>query len=67
MALVKIPGLDFNYADENLKMTDLGLIMFVITNQSTGQCKTMFRFASHCFALPVIWILYSPVWDVNGL
>ena len=33
------------------------LFTFFIISQSTGQCKAMFRFAAHCFALPVIWLL----------
>jgi hypothetical protein len=42
---------------EALKTSDLVLITLIITSQSTGQCKAMFRFASHCFALPVISVL----------
>jgi hypothetical protein len=51
---MKMTGFGLNDKGEELKMADFGLIMFVITSQSTGQCKAMFRFASHCFALPVI-------------
>jgi hypothetical protein len=36
MTLVKMTGFGLNDKGEELKMTDLGLIMFVITSQSTG-------------------------------
>jgi hypothetical protein len=43
----------------DMKMSDLVLITFFITSQSTGHFKAMFRFASHCFEMPVIWMLFA--------